>query len=446
MVFKPHEFQTWAAMQIVHRRHFGLLLAMGLGKTVITLTALEDLFNNYFAINKCLIIAPLRVARETWSRELDKWDHLRGRLRISKILGTEKERLCGLATPADIYIINRENLVWLINLPLPWEFDCVIIDELSSFKSHQSKRFKALRTVLPKITRLYGLTGTPAPNGLLDLWAQIYLFDQGVRLGPGITKYRAKWFTPILCDPQNPSIVWKWAAKTGASDEIYKRISDITASVESGAVKLPARIDTTHLVDIPMTEYNEMLKTYIVDDILAANAAVAINKLLQICNGFIYDEAGESHVLHDDKLNKLEDLIEAAVGRNVLVYYQYECDKQRILERFQSTDDFCVRELKSPNSIAAWMSGDIQVGVAHAASCGHGLNLQDGGNIIIWYGVPWSLELYQQANARLHRQGQKETVYVHHILARDTVDEDVLKRLHGKDIDQRDLLYKLLRG
>jgi len=440
MQYCPHEFQSWATSQIVRRRHFGLLLPMGLGKTVIILTALKELITDRFDVRRCLIIAPLRVARDTWSQELNKWDHLKGSMSISKILGSETERLNALLVPADIYVINRENVEWLVSVRV-WDFDCVVIDELSSFKSHTSKRFKSLRRVLPRITRLYGLTGTPAPNGLLDLWSQIYLLDRGFRLLKGITAYRNKWFVPKQSDPRNPAIIWEWTPKEGASHEIYDRLADITVSVESGLVKLPPRIDTNHFVDIPMDDYDSMLKDYIADgDILAANAAVRINKLLQICNGAIFDETGTARYIHTAKLDMLEDLIEAANGRNVLVYYQFTFDLKSILGRFKTA-----REIRTPVSVSDWMAGKINLGVAHAASTGHGLNMQSGGNIIIWYGVPWSLELYQQACARLHRQGQISTVFIHHILAADTVDVDVLDRLHGKDISQRELLLKLLR-
>ena len=437
-------------MQIVRRKHYGLLLPMGLGKTVVTLTALEELINDRFAFRKCLIIAPLRVARDTWSRELNKWDHLRGKLSVSKIIGTEAERIAGINAQADIYIINRENVEWLVDyLGNDWCYDCVVIDELSSFKSHRSKRFKALRKVLPKIDRLYGLTGTPAPNGLIDLWAQIFLLDKGFRLCKGITKFRAQWFSPMKWDPNDPSIVYKWEPKAGATQEIYGRLKDITASVESGLVKLPPRLDVMHYVDMPKagwTAYNNMCDTYIaLGDILAVNAAVAVNKLLQIANGGIYDEKGKVRLIHGEKLLKLDELFEASLGKNILIYYSFDFDKKRILEHFKKYEDVAVRELKTPESISAWMSGLVQVGVAHPASCGHGLNLQDGGSIIIWYGPTWSLELYQQANARLHRQGQRDTVVVHHILARDTVDEDVIGRLKNKDIDQKELLKALLR-
>jgi SNF2 family DNA or RNA helicase len=423
---------------------------MGLGKTVVMLTALEELINDRFAFRKCLIIAPLRVARDTWSRELAKWDHLRGKLSVSKILGTEAERIAGIEAQADIYIINRENVEWLAGYHgNDWCYDCVVIDELSSFKSHRSKRFKALRKVLPKIDRLYGLTGTPAPNGLIDLWAQIFLLDKGYRLCTGVTKFREQWFTPMKWDRDDPSIVYKWEPKPGASQEIYRRLKDITASVESGLVKLPPRLDVMHHIDMPdkgWSAYDRMLNTYIaMGDILAVNAAVAVNKLLQICNGGIYDEQGKMRLVHEAKLEKLDELYEASCGKNILIYYSFEFDKKRILEHFKRYEDVAVRELKTPESISAWMAGKVQVGVAHPASCGHGLNLQDGGSIIIWYGPTWSLELYQQANARLHRQGQQDTVVVHHILARDTVDQDVINRLKNKDIDQKELLKALLR-
>jgi hypothetical protein len=413
---------------------------MGLGKTVAILTALEELFNDRHAVNKCLVIAPLRVARDTWAAECRKWDHIQN-LRLSIVLGNADERCAALFVAADIYVINRENVSWLVGYYGDnWPFDCIVIDELSSFKNHRSKRFEALRMVLPRVKRLYGLTGTPAPNGLCDLWAPMYLLDRGYRLFNKITPFHKKWFYPIRVDPNNPAIVWDWLPKEGASEEIYGRIADITVSCESGLVKLPERIDVDHFVEIPREEYESMLKDYCVDDILAVNAAVAIGKLQQIANGCIYDGTGDYQIIHDAKLDALEDLWEAANGRNILVYYQYQFDAKRILERWE-----CAREIKSESSVADWMQGKIQFGVAHAASCGHGLNLQSGGNIVIWFGIPWSLELYQQANARIHRQGQTETVFVHHILAENTVDSDVMDRLHGKDTSQRELLFKLLR-
>jgi len=448
MRYVPHEYQEWATRNVVVRPAYGLLLPMGLGKTVIMLTAIDELINNRFAVCKVLIIAPLRVARDTWARELAKWDHLQGRLKMISLIGNKDERIAALDLPGDVYLINREMVVWLVEYfegrHIPWPFDCLVIDELSSFKSWKSKRFKALRRSRKRVKRIYGLTGTPAPNGLLDLWSQIFLLDGGQRLGTGICKYRDRWFFPEKVDKYDPNIVYTWGAREGAKEEIYGLISDITASVEAGTVKLPERVDVEHYVDIPVDEYQAMVNYFCVDQIEAVNAAVVINKLLQIANGFIYDESGKAHPIHDEKLEKLKELFEAANGNRIIIYYQFDYDKSVILKYFETIEGLRVSELRTPASITAWMAGELDVAVAHAASTGHGLNLQEHGHIIIWYGVPWSLELYQQANARLHRQGQRETVFVHHILARGTVDEDVLYRLQHKDLGQRELLERLL--
>ena len=406
-------------------------------KTAITLTAIDALMYDYFEISKVLIIAPLRVAQTTWTNEASKWEHLR-HLRLARVIGSVSERQKALKSDADIYVINRENVEWLVE-NYPFDFDMVVIDELSSFKSYQSKRFKALRRVRPKVSRIVGLTGTPAPNGLMDLWAEINLLDMGERLGRYITHYRDKYFRP---DKRNGAIVYSYKPLPDAEEQIYDKISDICISMKAvDYLTMPERID--NMVEVSMSEKEEklyrqlekeMLLPFADGDIDAVNAAALTNKLLQLANGAAYDENGNVKLIHDRKLDALEDLIEAANGKPVLVYYSYKHDKERILQRFNA------RELVSERDINDWMNGRIQIAVAHPASCGHGLNLQSGGSTIVWFGLPWSLELYQQANARLYRQGQTETVVINHIITKGTVDEKVMKALQNKDAGQELLL------
>lgn len=406
-------------------------------KTVITLTALYNLLLNSFEVSKVLVIAPLRVARNTWPSEIEKWDHLKG-LIYSVVIGTQEQRKVALTRKADVYIVNRENVDWLCQ-NYKFDFDMVVIDELSSFKSHSAKRYKALRKVRPVVKRIVGLTGTPAPNGLIDLWSQINLLDMGSRLGRFIGKYRDEYFVP---DKRNQQIIFTYKPKEGADRRIYERISDICISMKAtDHLKMPERVD--NMVEVALSDaeknlYNkmedDMLLPFADGDIDAVNAAALSNKLLQIANGAVYDENKKVIYIHDRKLDALEDLIEASNGKPVIVFYGYKHDKQRIMKRFDA------RELNTERDIADWNSGKIPIAIAHPASTGHGLNLQDGGSVVIWFSLTWSLELYEQSNARLYRQGQKETVVIHHIIATGTVDEDVIKALRNKSVGQKALI------
>lgn len=440
MKYKPHSYQAFAKNFIIENKKSGLFLDMGLGKTVITLTAIFDLMFDYFEIAKVLVIAPLRVAESTWDAEIEKWEHLKD-LKVSKVLGTKKKRIEALKEKADIYIINRENVKWLVDLLVKdWPFDMVVIDELSSFKSHKAGRFKALKKIRPCMKRVVGLTGTPAPNGLLDLWAQIYLLDGGERLGRTITSYRDRYFNP---DKRNQHIIFSYKVKENAEEEIYEKLEDICVSMKAeDYLHMPYRINNKIAVTLPKKikeKYKQLEKDLLLpledSDIVANNAAALTNKLLQFSNGAIYDENGDVEEVHDEKLKALDELIEAANGKPVLVFYSYKHDKDRIIKHLKN-----VRVLESKEDIDAWNKGEIPIMLTHPASAGHGLNLQAGGSIIVWFGLTWSLELYQQANARLHRQGQKENVIVHHIIAKGTVDEDVMRALDKKQINQEELL------
>lgn len=440
MKFVPHKYQEYAINRILDTPAVGLFLEMGLGKTVITLTALDDLLYNRFDAEKVLIIAPLRVAEDTWSRESQKWDHLR-HFKISKILGDKRQREKALEAKADLYVINRENTEWLVStLGNGWPFDTVVIDELSSFKSHAAKRFRALRRVRPMIKRIIGLTGTPAPNGLMDLWAQIYLLDQGERLGKTITGYRDRYFTAGARDGH---IVYDWKEKKESEEAIFSKISDICVSMKAKDwLDMPERID--RVIPVKMDETarakyrqleREMLIPMVDADIVANTAAVLSNKLLQLANGAVYDEQKGVREIHNAKLDALEDVVEAANGHPVLVFYTYKHDLSRIQVRFPEA-----KTLKGTEDVKAWNAGRIPILLAHPASAGHGLNLQAGGNIIVWFGLTWSLELYQQANARLHRQGQQHSVIIHHLVAEGTLDEEVMDALENKATGQEALM------
>lgn len=442
MKFIPHDYQKIAIEKIIDGPAVGLFLEMGLGKTVSALTAIKELLYDRFEVSKVLVIAPLRVAQSTWSGEIEKWDHLQG-LRLSKVLGSEKQRIEALHQPADIWIINRENTEWLVDYyGRKWPFDMVVIDELSSFKNPRSKRFRALRKVRPFIKRIVGLTGTPAPNGLIDLWSQIYLLDQGERLGKTLTGYRNRYFDP---GRRNQNIVFEWIPKPFAEERIYEKISDICVSMKAEDwLQLPERIDNVIEVELPekvKSQYKQLERDLILplldSDVTAANAAVLTNKLLQMANGAIYDEFGEAKEIHDAKLEALEEVVEAANGKPVLVVYSYRHDLDRIKNQLKK---YKPRTLDSDQDVQDWNAGKTQVLLLHPASGGHGLNLQTGGNIIVWFGLTWGLEYYQQANARLYRQGQIERVIVHHIVAKGTMDEEVLKALTGKAATQNDLM------
>ena len=440
MNYQPHEYQQYATDFIIKNPTAAVFLEMGLGKSVIALTAILELCLERFEISRVLVIAPLRVARDTWPTEIQKWDHLKD-LTYSVAVGTANERRAALRQKTFVHIINRENVQWLIeDSGIPWQYDMVVIDELSSFKSHQSKRFKSLMKARPGVRRMVGLTGTPSSNGLMDLWSEFRVLDMGKRLGRFITHYREQFFEP---DRRNGMQVFSYRPRAGAEREIYRRIGDITISMRSADyLKMPECVMNTVPVKLDSTEYEvyeEMESKMVTEldgvEIDAVNAAALTGKLCQLANGAIYTPDGNTVFFHERKLDALEDLIEGANGKPVLVAYWYKHDLARIQERFK------VRELKSSKDITDWNAGKIPVAVIHPASAGHGLNLQAGGSTLIWFGLTWSLELYQQTNARLWRQGQQaETVVIHHIITQGTVDEDVMQSLSEKDRSQAALM------
>lgn len=439
MKYEPHSYQKYATGFIERNSIVALLLDMGLGKTSITLTAINNLLFDYFDAHRVLVIAPLRVAKNTWPEEIEKWSHLSD-LKYSVVVGTEKERISALKENADIYIINRENIPWLVEKSkLPFDFDMVVIDELSSFKNYSSKRFKSLMKVRPKIKRIIGLTGTPSSNGLMDLFAEFKILDMGIRLGRFIGQYRNAYFTP---DKMNGPIVYSYKPLPSAEKIIYEKISDITISMKAtDHLKMPELIECETVVQMSEKEkksYTTLKKELVLSipdgEITAANAASLSNKLSQMANGAIYLEDKEFVTIHDRKLDALEDLIESANRKPLLVAYWFKHDLERIKERFD------IREIKTSNDIKNWNDGKIPVAVIHPASAGHGLNLQSGGSTLVWFGLTWSLELYQQTNARLYRQGQNDTVVIHHIITKGTIDEDILKALKRKDKTQSSLI------
>lgn len=439
MKYKPYEYQSYATEFILSHPISAVFLEMGLGKSVITLSAIFDLCLDSFLVCKVLVIAPLRVARDTWPAEIKKWDHLKG-LSYSVAVGTEKERIDALKKQSTLYIINRENVDWLVHKSgIPFHFDMVVIDELSSFKSYGAKRFKSLLKVRPSVKRIVGLTGTPSSNGLMDLWAEFRILDLGQRLGRYISHYRNTYFKP---DKRNAQIIFSYKPLPGAKDEIYKQISDITISMKStDYLKMPEYVSNEVFVTLSEKEwkvYSEFKEDMVAnlgdEEIDAVNAAVLSGKLLQMANGAVYDSENKAHVIHDKKLDALEDLIEGANGKPVLVAYWYKHDLERIKDRFP------VKQIQSSKDIEDWNDGKIPIAVIHPASAGHGLNLQSGGSTLIWFGLTWSLELYQQTNARLYRQGQRDTVIVHHIITKNTIDEDVLLALTKKEKTQDALI------
>ena len=445
MKFHPHDYQLFTINYIESHPISAVLLDMGLGKTSITLTALSNLLFDSFMIHKVLVIAPLRVARDTWPAELEKWDHLS--LLISSVaVGSEAERKSALQKQADIYIINRENVQWLVNdSGLPFNYDMVIIDELSSFKNHQSKRFRALMKVRPLIKRIVGLTGTPTGNGLMDLWAEFRILDMGKRLGRFIGNYRNDYFTP---DKRSGQVVFSYKPLPFAEDAIYKKISDITISMKStDHLKMPELISSSYKVKLSEKEqkrYNELKKDLVLQlpdgDITAANAASLSGKLCQMANGAVYSDNRGIISIHEQKLDALEDIIESANGKPLLVAYWFRHDLERITKRLEKIN-VAFAKLDSKESIKLWNKGDLPVALIHPASAGHGLNLQDGGSTIIWFGLTWSLELYQQTIARLWRQGQTDkTVIVQHIITDQTIDEQILKALKDKNNTQDALI------
>lgn len=440
MNFSPHNYQSYAIDYIETHPVAAVLLDMGLGKTVISLTAIADLLFDSFEAHRILVVAPLRVARDTWPAEISKWQHLK-HLTYAVAVGTVKERKAALSAGADITIINRENLGWLIDSSgYEFDYDMVIIDELSSFKNHKSKRFQSLMKVRPKVKRIIGLTGTPSSNGLMDLWAEFKLLDFGERLGRFITHYRNNYFIP---DKRNGEIIYSYKPMPYAEDAIYRKISDITISMKStDHLQMPELITSQYEVQLSEEEeqrYEELKADFILElpegEITAANAASLTGKLSQLANGAIYDDEGNIVEFHDRKLDALEDIIESANGKPLLVAYWFKHDLQRIKKRFD------VREIKTSKDIIDWNNGDIPVAVIHPASAGHGLNLQAGGSTLIWFGLTWSLELYQQTNARLWRQGQSSgTVVIEHIITKGTIDERILKALSLKEVSQNALI------
>ena len=439
MRYVAHNYQNYAKDFILAHKVSALFLDCGLGKTITTLTAINELMYDSFEISKVLIIAPLRVAQSTWKEEIEKWDHL-NLLRYSIVVGDEKERLKALKQNSDIYIINRENVDWLVTKSgIDFNFDMLVIDELSSFKSHTSKRFKSLLKIRPYFERVVGLTGTPSSNGLMDLWAEFRVLDLGERLGRYITHYRNEYFLP---DKRNGAIIFSYKPQPNAEERIYRRLADMTISMKSTEyLKMPELI--LNELEINLDEEDqmkykkfkkEMVMTIQEKEIDAINAASLSNKLIQLANGSIYDEDKKFYEVHNKKLDKLEEIIESANGKPVLVAYWFKADKERIEKRFK------VREIKTADDIKQWNMGMINLALIHPASAGHGLNLQSGGFTLVWFSLTWSLELYQQTNARLYRQGQKDTVVIHHLITKNTIDEDIMKSLKRKDKTQEALM------
>lgn len=447
MKFDPFPYQQYCIDKLISTPNAGLFLDMGLGKTAVTLTALQELKYYRWQINKILIIAPKTVAEDTWQTEQRKWDHL-GLLRISTVLGTATQRARALQSDADIYIINRENVKWLVTyFGFNWPFDTVVLDESSSFKSHTTQRFKALKTVRPKIKRMIELTGTPNPHGLLDLWSQIYLLDGGARLGRTISVYRDLYFVP---DKRNRTIIYSYTPKEGAEKAIHDAISDICIAMKSeDYLDLPEFI----VNDIPVTldasaraAYNKLARDYVLevdeDTITANNAAALSGKLLQLCNGAVYDEDHNVIHVHDRKLEVFMETVEQLNGQHALVCYYFKHDLDRLLMALKSTN-YRVRVYCGVKDKNDWNAGKIDLLLVHPSSCGYGLNLQEGGHHIIWFGLTWTLEEYQQTNKRLHRQGQKYPVIVHRLIVQGGRDEDVILSLTDKDKVQESLLQSL---
>lgn len=437
MKYKAHDYQRFATEFVLEHPYCGLILDMGLGKSVITLTALWELILDRFDCGRVLVIAPKRVAEDTWPKELAKWDHLKG-LTYSLVMGSEKRRREALQKRAFLYIINRENVSWLVD-SCHWNFDTIVIDELSSFKSSKAQRFRALKKVRPQVKRVIGLTGTPSPNSLIDLWPQIYLLDMGQRLGRFITHYRERFFVP---DKRNREMVYSYKPREGAEEKIYELIGDICISMKaSDHLKMPPLI--SNRIDVMLSQqdrklYDTLRRDMIVKlkdgEIDAVNAASLSGKLLQMAGGAVYDSEGRTLRIHDKKLDVLEDLIEAANGKPLLVAYWYKHERDRIQQRFK------VREILTTKDIDDWNAGRIPVALLHPAAVGHGINLQQGGSTLVWFGMTWSLELYQQTNARLWRQGQQHAVVIQHLVTTGTHDEDVMRALERKDMGQAALI------
>jgi len=446
MKFVPHDYQAFAIEFLKEHSIAALLLDMGLGKTIITLKAIFDLMYDRFEVSRVLVIAPLRVAKNTWPDEIKKWDGME-LMSYDVAIGTPAQRKAALKSGADITIINRENVSWLVEKSgVPFDFDMVVIDELSSFKNGSAKRFKSLMKVRPKVKRIVGLTGTPAPAGLMDLWAEIKILDMGERLGRFISRYRETYFKPAAMNPYT-GVVYNYVPLPGAEQQIYDRIGDITISMKAlDYLDMPECVSVTHEVEMDEKEravYDKLKKDLVLtiggEDITASNAAVLSGKLLQMANGAMYSDDGGIVKIHDRKLLMLEDLVEQANGQSVLIAYWYKHDRQRIIEHLSGLG-YQPRDLKSSEDIADWNAGKISVAIISPASAGHGLNIQEGGHILIWFSGVWSLEMVQQTNARLWRQGQREVVTIHHIICKGTVDEDVLKAIEYKDTTQENLI------
>lgn len=448
MNFKPHPYQLAAKQWVIEKPKCGLFLPMGLGKTVITLTAINELMYDKYEVSKVLIIAPIRVAKSTWPNEIAKWRHTE-RLSFSVIIGDVKNRIKAIQKEADIYLVNRENVAWLVEYwRSDWPYDMVVIDELSCFKSPQAKRFKALRKVMPLVNRFVGLTGTPTPKGLPDLWSQVYLMDAGMRLGRTLSVFRSRYLTP---GRRNGYVVYEWDLQPDAKRRITEAISDICMSLKTEDwLELPPCSYIKHRVSLSpksMGQYKRFEREKIIKIcengvITGANAGAVSNKLLQFAGGAVYDEEHSVQVIHEAKLDALEDLMESANGEPVMVFYYFKHEFERIVERFSTA--YTISSIENADDEKHWNNGEIDMLLVHPASVGHGLNLQYGGHIIVWYTLPnWNLELYQQANARLHRQGQKKPVFVYHLLSNGTVDEDVMRSLEQKDVSQQALMNAL---
>lgn len=441
--FKPYDYQAYAINKIIDNKRFGLFLDMGLGKTVSTLTAIDELKYNYLDVDKVLVIAPKRVAEDTWAQEVEKWTHL-SHLDVSLVLGTPKQREQALEKDADIYVTNKENTKWICErYKKSWPFDMVVIDELSTFKNSDSQRFKVLKKKWPLFNRFVGLTGTPAPKNIMDLWAQMYLIDGGERLGKFKTHFRQKYFYPTHQISDN---VFNWELKDGSKDEIYSKISDVTVSMESkDYLEMPERIDTVQEAKLSKKEralYDELEQNMVIEndiddekDIAALNSASLSNKLLQMSNGAVYANDGTITHIHDRKLELLDEIVEESQGQPILVMYNYKHDKDRLLERYSFAET-----LDSEDYMERWNNGEIQMLITHPASAGHGLNLQYGGSIMVWFGLTWNLEYYEQANARLYRQGQKKTTVIHHLLTENSIDQKVYDSLKNKKLNQNELM------
>lgn len=454
MKYVPHNYQQYCEDKIIELPSIGLFLDMGLGKTVITLTAIYKLKYHRFALNRALVIAPKKVAEATWSNEAGKWDHLSG-LRVSVVLGSAAQRVAALERVADVYVINRDNVKWLVDYYTDpkhrervWPFDCVVLDESSSFKNHKAIRFKALKMMRPRIKRLIELTGTPTPHGLTDLWAQMYLLDGGARLGRTISTYRDIFFVP---DKRNAMSVWSYKPKDGAPERIYELISDICISMKAAdylslpdciTEEIPVVLDGKAKATYDRLERDMLLEVDPETWITAGSAGVLTNKLLQLCDGAVYDENGKATVLHDCKIEAFMETVEQLNGQHALVFYNFQHDRERLLAAL-GKEKLHVRVYESAEDEADWNAGKIDILLAHPASCAYGLNLQRGGYHVIWFGLTWSLELYQQANKRLHRQGQDHPVIVHHLIVQGGVDEDVMRALSGKEKTQESLLNAL---